>query len=315
MLFRTELHIPTSIYNIKHDQLVLLLGSCFSQHIGERLQKYKFKSISNPFGTIFHPNAIARLIDYIVRNHQITKDELFLSQGVYVHPYFHSNMANISDVVVVDMINNLISALHHQLKDVKYIFLTLGTSIGYKLKSVDQTVANCHKLPSDLFYKDDTSIINMVEIMSATIDQLTTINEDIIIILTVSPVRHIKDGILENARSKAKLLMVSEELCSKYHKVNYFPAYEWMMDDLRDYRFYDKDLIHPNEMAIDYIWDKFSSHYFDQNTMELVKKIGKISTGLAHRPFNPESAAHQNFVDNLNDEIKTLEKNYEWLKF
>lgn len=315
MLFRTELHIPPSTFNIKHDQQIFLVGSCFSQNIGERLQNYKFKSISNPFGTIFHPLAIAKILDYTIHNNHIKISDLIFNQGIFVHTDFHSSMGDTDRNAALVKINDTIGNLHLLLKDVKYLFITLGTSIGYRLKSNESIVANCHKLPSDLFIKEDTELTVLAEKFGEALEKMIVINNEIKIILTVSPVRHIKDGIIENQRSKAKLLLLSEIMTNTYKNVHYFPAYEWMMDDLRDYRYYDKDLIHPSEQAIDFIWEKFSNHFFDENTNNIINKIDKIKNALNHRPFNPNSNEHQLFLNNLHNEIDILEKTYAWLKF
>lgn len=314
MIFRTELQLPPSEFKIQYDQQILLLGSCFSQNIGERLQKYKFKSISNPFGTIFHPIAIAKLIDYIVQNCKIKDDELINSQSVFVHPNFHSNLGNIDRKEAAKQINHTILTTHQQMKDIKYIFITLGTSIGYRQKNTGHIVANCHKLPADMFQKEDTTIELCLKSLGHALEQILQLNNQVKIILTVSPVRHIKDGIIENSRSKAKLITVSETLETLYENVSYFPAYEWMMDDLRDYRFYEKDLIHPNEQAIDYIWEKFCFHYFDENTVNIIKKVEKINRAVSHRPFNPTSKEHIDFLTKVEEDRMNLMQIYPWMK-
>ena len=315
MHFRTELHLSPSVFLIKHQELILLLGSCFSQNIGTRLQNYKFNSISNPFGTIFHPISIARLIQYSCQKQCISQDDLLLSQGIYVHPDFHSSLCHSDPMVTVSTINQVITSVYMHMKEAKYIFITLGTSIGYRQKSTNEIVANCHKLPSNLFVKEDVSVEGCLNHLSAAIEQIQEINEGVKFIFTVSPVRHIKDGMIQNARSKAKLISLVESLTAKYSFVSYFPAYELMMDDLRDYRFYEKDLIHPNEQAIDYIWQKFESCYFDQSTKEINQKLEKIKSALSHRPFNPDTMEHKEFLTSLHQDMSEMEQKYDWIKF
>ncbi len=279
------------------------------------MQNYKFNSICNPFGTVFHPISIAKLFQYALEKKLFVKESLQLSQGVFVHCDFHSNLGSVDIQKALDNINLAVAETHEALKKVKYLFITLGTSIGYSLKSTDAIVANCHKLPSEMFAKSNSSIEMCESALANALSDLFVINNDVHVIMTVSPVRHTKDGIIENARSKAKLLAVVENLQMRFENVSYFPAYEWMMDDLRDYRFYEKDLIHPNEQAIDYIWEKFESHYFNEETHNLNKKIGKIIQQMNHRPFNVESTEYQDFMNNLETQKSLLQRAYPWIQF
>lgn len=313
--FRTELKLPPASFSIKHDDLIMLIGSCFSNNMGSRLQNYKFNSICNPFGTVFHPISIAKLFQYALEKKLFVKESLQLSQGVFVHCDFHSNLGSVDIQKALDNINLAVAETHESLKKVNYLFITLGTSIGYSLKSTDAIVANCHKLPSEMFAKANSSIEMCENALANALSSLFAINNDVHVIMTVSPVRHTKDGIIENARSKAKLLAVVENLQMRFENVSYFPAYEWMMDDLRDYRFYEKDLIHPNEQAIDYIWEKFESHYFNEETHNLNKKIGKIIQQMNHRPFNVESTEYQDFMNNLETQKSLLQRAYPWIQF
>lgn len=279
------------------------------------MQNYKFNSICNPFGTVFHPISIAKLFQYALEKKLFVKESLQLSQGVFVHCDFHSNLGSVDIQKALDNINLAVAETHESLKKVNYLFITLGTSIGYSLKSTDAIVANCHKLPSEMFAKANSSIEMCENALANALSSLFAINNDVHVIMTVSPVRHTKDGIIENARSKAKLLAVVENLQMRFENVSYFPAYEWMMDDLRDYRFYEKDLIHPNEQAIDYIWEKFESHYFNEETHNLNKKIGKIIQQMNHRPFNVESTEYQDFMNNLETQKSLLQRAYPWIQF
>jgi hypothetical protein len=315
MDFRTALQIaPTSI-QISHQDSILLLGSCFSQNIGERLQKYKFNCISNPFGTIFNPISISKLVGYACKNQPVTEDELKFSQGVYVHPDFHSLLSDVNANLALEKINHSIESTHHYIKKCTHLFITLGTAIAYKMKTTGQIVANCHKLPASSFQKVDISINDGQEALEKMITQIREINLNVHIVFTVSPVRHIKDGIIENTKSKARLLCMIDEISRHVEDVSYFPAYDIMMDDLRDYRFYEADMIHPNAIAIDYIWEKFSGHYFTNDTISLNKQIHKIQMASHHRPFNPQSEQHQSFIRQTLSEINAIKDRYEWLDF
>ena len=315
MTFRTVLNLPPSELKVSHQDRILLLGSCFSQNIGERLQKYKFNCISNPFGTIFNPVSISKLVGYVCRKEYITGEELILSQGRYVHPDFHSVLSDVDAIDALEKINSTIDAIHEYLKYCSHIYFTLGTAIAYKMKSSGQIVANCHKLPSILFEKVDISIEEGKTAIFEMISLIMNLNPNVEIIFTVSPVRHIKDGIIENTKSKARLICMIEEVTNSHPAITYFPSYDIMMDDLRDYRFYEADMIHPNEVAIDYIWEKYSGHYFTPETIELNKQLNKIFLASQHRPFNPESDLHQNFVRQTMADIEAIRQKNSNLNF
>jgi hypothetical protein len=291
-----------------------MIGSCFSQNIGIRLQNYKFNCIANPFGTIFHPLAIAKILSRASNLDYIDPSSLMHSQGIWVHPDFHSSLGHTDATQAHTQINQTLERVHDLLKSADFLFITLGTMIGYQMIDTNEIVANCHKLPASQFTKTESTLEECFSILDPLFVQLWDNNPDLNIVLTVSPVRHIKDGIIKNSRSKAKLIMLCDQLVNSHPKVSYFPAYEWMVDDLRDYRFYEKDLIHPNEQAIDYIWEKFGAVYFEPKTTDLLQKIEKINRAKQHKPFNPESIEHQMFISKLHEDINALESKYEWLK-
>lgn len=308
MTFRTELNLQPKDVKVSHQDSILLLGSCFSQNIGERLQKYKFNSISNPFGTIFNPISIAKLIIYVCKKQYIKEEELILSQGIFVHPDFHSVLSDVNHKDALEKINKVIESTQLFISQCTHIFFTFGTSIAYKMKTTDQIVANCHKIPSTSYDKVDISIDHGVTTMQEMINLIRAINPNVHIIFTVSPVRHIKDGIIENTKSKARLLCMIDKIMCEDTSVTYFPAYEIMMDDLRDYRFYEADMLHPNEVAIDYIWEKFNGHYFSTDTTELNKQLNKIHLASQHRPFNPHSEQHQSFIRQTISDMDAIKK-------
>jgi hypothetical protein len=315
MVFRTELNIAHSGQKIYHKDLILLIGSCFSKNIGEQLHKCKFNVICNPFGTVFHPVSIARLIRYVCTKKTFDKKELILVNGNFVHPDFHSVLSHEDAEIAILNLNHAVAAVQEILAELRYIFITPGTAIGYKLKENKSWVTNCHKLPAKYFDKEVVSEEEAVSELSEAILLLKNVNPDIKVIFTISPVRHIKDGIVENSRSKARLVRTVERLQSEFENIDYFPAYEWMMDDLRDYRFYNSDMIHPNEQAITYIWEKFVSHYFDDYTKELIREINKITTAANHIPFSPDSKSHHDFQQKVRNDIEQLNLKYPWLDF
>lgn len=315
MIFRTELSIPPSPTKIHHQHALLLLGSCFSQNIGIRLQMYKFNCYINPFGTIFHPQAIAKIMDYISTNQPPEAHRIKTSQGIFVHPDFHSSMGRQNAEDMMKHLQQSIQSMHTKIQNHDFVFITLGTSIGYIENESGNLVANCHKLPTSNFTKINSEVESMSEDLIQSCNQWLQINPKIQFIFTVSPVRHIKDGIVENALSKAKLRLTIEKIIQSVPKTTYFPAYEWMIDDLRDYRYYERDLIHPNDQAIDYIWEKFSAHYFDEDTKAVLQKIHKINQALEHKPFNPETEAHQQFIAKIGQDIQALKQSIPWIKF
>ena len=315
MLYRTELSIPLSPINLSHNSKSMTIGSCFSHHIGQRLQKYKFKCISNPFGTVFNPISISHLLSRAIDKQYIEDDELLMSQGVWVHPDFHFSLCHTDKQTTCQNINECIRSVHESIQEIDFLFVTLGTSIAYRIIENDRIVANCHKLPSGNFEKIETTSEDGFKAMKEAMEQLNKINPHVKIVMTISPVRHIRDGIIENSFSKARLHGMIEGLMAQNEMILYFPAYEWLMDDLRDYRYYDTDMIHPNEMAIAYIWHKFGEHFFDKDTSDLYKKIDAILKAVQHRPFNPTSEEHTAFKNHQLQAIQSLKKDHPYLDF
>lgn len=316
MVFRTEISTPPSLHMMDHTQIAMTIGSCFSQHIGQRLQKYKFKCISNPFGTVYNPVSIANLISRSISQQYVDSSSLESSQGIWVHPDFHSSLCSTDKMKTMTKINETIQAVGQWLKNADFLFITFGTSLAYIKKADGSIVANCHKIPSNQFEKIVISIDAGTAALRDAIDQLLKFNADLKIILTISPVRHLRDGAVENSFSKARLHGIVESLARDYkNNLAYFPAYEWMMDDLRDYRYYDADMIHPNEVAVEYIWQKFVEHMFDPQTSSLCKNIDAILRAAKHKPFNHGSSEHNNFVSQQMMAILELQKAYPYLDF
>lgn len=315
MIFRTELRLPPSQFKISHKDEILLMGSCFSVNIGDKLKKYKFTSSSNPFGTVFHPVALTTILDRVFDNIEIDYDDLILSQGVWVHSDFPRLLSGIDRATTVEKINLELDYWHKKVDKIDYLFLTLGTSIGYIYNKTNRLVASCHKMPQSSFTKVESEIPEMQESLENCLRKWQNRNKKLKAIITVSPVRHTREGMVENSRSKARLITLAENLCKRNDFISYFPAYEVMMDDLRDYRFYDKDMIHPNEVAVDYIWDVFSYHYFSDETLAVNREIEKIISGLEHRPIHPESLENKAFQENLKKKIDEMEMKHPGLKF
>ena len=314
MKFRTELKCRPGSKQIDHESKVVLLGSCFSEHMEGKFNHFKFDNFSNPFGILFHPLAIEKAIHDCIAKNYYSESSLLKHNDSWLSLNHHSRFNNSDAEKALDDINENIESGHSALKNASHVIITLGTSWVYKWNENGQTVGNCHKIPQKKFTK---SLLNSEEILSSLkriIKQIRSINQEANFIFTVSPVRHLKDGFIENSLSKALLLAGIHEV-AKDAGVFYFPAYEIMMDDLRDYRFYDKDMIHPNEIAVDYIWDLFSNSWVSQKSRELMTEIDDIQRSLAHRPFDSNSEGHKKFLTVLEKKINALKLRHPEIKF
>ena len=310
MKFRTELILPESDRKINHSHKIMGIGSCFVDAMGEKLEDSKFQSLRNPFGTLFHPLAIENALARILSLTKYSKDEIFKYGELFFSWDHHSSFNRISLEETLEAINSQLEKANDFIQQTDVFLLTFGTSWVYKMTEMDIFVANCHKIPSKHFEKyllDDKQIQTS---MRNCFELIQDINPKAQIIVTVSPVRHTKDGILENNLSKAKLTSNLFQVASKFDQVDYFPAYEIMMDDLRDYRFYKEDLVHPNTIAIDYIWEKFSQTYFDYLTIENIKLAEKVKLALAHRPMNPATTSYKEFLYKTGKNIESIENRF-----
>ncbi|RLZ11510.1 GSCFA domain-containing protein [Faecalibacter macacae] len=308
MQFRTTFHIPESDFKINHQHKILTIGSCFSDEMGNRLVDLKFDGLINPFGIIFNAYSIQNLIERSIDKRYFTTDDVHQNGEQFFCFDVHSSFNALSKDEVLINLNLTLDRVHHQIKNCDVLILTLGTSWVYERIDTAEIVANCHKVEAKQFKKVLLTTEENFKSMDLIAFEITKINPNVKIITTVSPVRHIKDGIVENNVSKARLLDALYQLDLKYKQVNYFPSYELVMDDLRDYRFYKEDLIHPTNQAVEYIWEKFGETYFENSTQTIIQKISKINSALNHRPFNEESTSHQKFLQKTMQMINELEK-------
>jgi lysophospholipase L1-like esterase len=318
MDFKTTIPILESERKIGYESKILSLGSCFAENMGQILTFYQFQRGMNPFGIIFNPVSIEKLIERVVLQLHFTKDDIFFFNERWHCYEVHSELSHADSEVVLSNLNRILLETQKQLQEATHIIITYGTSWVYRHIETNAVVANCHKVPQKQFSKELLSIDSIQNSIQNTVDWIQKSNPNCNFIFTVSPVRHLKDGFVENQWSKAHLIAaIHDKLKTEYLKLNtdYFPSYEIMMDELRDYRFYADDMMHPSALAIDYIWERFAATQIDANataTMELVQTIRK---GLAHRPFNPNSESHQKFEANLKEKIATLEAQYSFMKF
>ncbi|MEM6966771.1 MAG: GSCFA domain-containing protein [Bacteroidota bacterium] len=315
-IFRTILQPQPSAFRMSHQSNILCLGSCFAENIGNRLEYFKFHTSLNPFGILYNPISMAKGVAILLDEKRLFKDsDLFEHLGMW-HSFQHHGSFSFPDKkIALQKMNSSLETARLFLQKTNFLILTLGTSNVFVDKKSNEVVANCHKLPQQNFYKKALSAELITKHLQMTIEDLQTHFPKIKIIITVSPVRHIRDGLVENQISKSRLLLAANDIFQQYTHVHYFPAYELLLDDLRDYRFYKKDMIHPNDLAVDYIWDFFAKTFFDQNTTALNTKIEKLQAAAAHRPIRPQSATYQKFVANQVRKMDDLEEQFPFLDF
>lgn len=306
MNFRTQIPISKSHNQIDYDSRLLLLGSCFTENIGNQFEYFKFQNSINPFGIIFHPKAIEKLITDSINQKKYTDVDVFFYNERWHCFDVHSDLSNPSKEVLLQNLNSAIQSTYQQLNNSTHLIITLGTSWVYRQVESDAIVANCHKVPQNKFLKELLSVDEITANLENIGALVKSVNPAVEIIFTVSPVRHLKDGFVENSLSKSHLISAIHQVIDSRNHIHYFPSFEIMMDDLRDYRFFKSDMIHPNETAINYIWQHFKNTWVSENSFDLMDKIDTIQKGLAHRPFNKTSEKHQQFLENLQLKIDAL---------
>ena len=304
MVLRTILPVKKSSWEISHEDFIFSIGSCFADCLAERLISHQFKVIDNPFGILYNPLAI---VSNLLKKKAL-KEEYVVKNNRYFHYDFHSEISGESKEELTEKIGFALNETTSWLAKTNYLVITLGTAFVYYLKEKNISVANCHKMPSDIFFKKMLSPEEIVQSFDQLIKYLNKINPAIKILLTVSPVRHLKDSLELNSVSKSILRLTTWQLTEKYpDKIAYFPSSEIMLDELREYRFYKEDMIHITSQAESYIWQHFSETFFSKNTIELNKEISELVAALSHRPFQPQSDDHLKFL--LNTQEKAIKLN------
>ena len=318
MQFTTKISIPKSDHQIDYNSKILSLGSCFAVNIGDKFDYFKFQNTTNPFGILFHPLAIEKLIDFAVSQKNFTQEDLFFHNERWHCFDAHSDLSNPNKDELLQNLNEILKSTYQQIAESTHIIITYGTSWVYRNIETNKIVANCHKVPQKQFVKELLSVETIKKSIKTILDLIQKINPNVTIILTISPVRHLKDGFVENQLSKAYLISALHQVLQTEHcKINteYFPSYEIMMDELRDYRFYAEDMIHPSQIAIDYIWERFSETNISIETHPIMVEVSTIQKGLAHRPFNINSESHQQFLSKLQDKIVKLQQQFPQIQF
>ena len=308
MQFRTTFQIQSSDFKLNHQHKILTIGSCFSDEIGKRLTDLKFDGLINPFGVIFNSHSIQNLIERSIQKKYFTTADVHQNGEEFFCFDVHSSFNALTKEAVLKELNSTLDEVYDYILSCDVVMITLGTSWIYEWKTSNQIVANCHKVEAKQFEKRLLTTEENLKSLELIVSDLKNINPTIRIITTVSPVRHTKDGMIENNVSKARLLDALYQLSLQNNQVEYFPSYELVLDDLRDYRFFKEDLIHPSKQAVDYIWEKFSETYFEQSTQTIIQKINKVISAINHRPFNEESDNHQQFLVKTIALMNELEK-------
>lgn len=306
MDFRTTIKTAENQGIMHHSDAMMLIGSCFSDNIGAKLAGAMMNVDVNPFGTIYNPMSIAAAIDRIIDNEPIEGRDLFSANGVWNSYNFHSRFSMPDKAMAIEHMNSRISSAHTHLAHCQTLVVTLGTAIVYRLKTTGQVVANCHKVPQHEFSRKMESVETVTTVLQGMVERLHEFNPELRVVFTVSPIRHIADGLDTNSLSKATLRVAVANVCRTHKQcTTYFPAYEIMLDDLRDYRFYATDMVHPSEVAVEYIWQAFQATYFDDHSAQAIARCERVAKRLRHRPMS----ANREVVDRFNADTLTVVRN------
>jgi hypothetical protein len=312
MKFFLDLTIPESNKSFSYKDAIFLIGSCFTEHIGSKLGSLRFNTLQNPHGILFDSYAISHALeDYI--NQQTYRDtDLFHLHDVWHSWHFHSLFSSSDKENALNKINTSISSGHQFLKNAQWIIITLGSAFSYRLVDSGMPVGNCHKANQSKFNKALIPATQLIDLWNQTLNKLMAFNPGLNILFTISPVRHIRDGVVENNRSKAQLISTIHALINQKN-IFYFPAYEYQIDVLRDYRFYDIDLVHPNFAATEYIIDRFFDWFLDKNDVVLLKEMKALRAAFNHRPMHEKTAAHKDFMQVYKQKCMMLHNQYPFL--
>lgn len=313
--FRTILPDANFPFRIRHSDGVLTLGSCFADHLARRLQKGKFKVWHNPFGILYSPLVLAHALDLLLGQKKFSAEDLIQSDGLWHSFDFHGQFSRADADAVLRKMNGRVAEVRADWSSVRYLVLSLGTAFHWRKRSDGRIVANCHKVPAREFQRELPGLEEIKRSLGETLSRVQTRVPEVQILLTVSPVRHLRDGLVASRRSKAILLSAVHEIVEDLDFVHYFPAYELLEDDLRDYRFYARDRCHPTPEAIDYVWEYAARNLLASESQELLQEIDKLHRGLEHRPFYPDSSPFRAFCRQLEARIGQLEARYPALSF
>lgn len=315
MKWSLDIDIKGPEKKIRYPEKILLSGSCFTEHIGRNLQQFKFPVLQNPNGILFDPLSVAASLTSYTQKKIFTGDELFFHHELWHSWDHHSRFSGIKKEEVLSAINAAHHEAHEFLSGTNWLIITLGTAYAYQRVDSHQFVANCHKAPPQQFIKHLCTIEEINAALENCLYQLFRFNPTLQVVLTVSPVRHIRDGVINNNRSKARLLESAHHLEEKFSNLHYFPSYELVIDVLRDYRFYDLDLVHPNYQATQYVLEQFIKYYFTEESRVIAEEVEKLVIARKHKPFHASSDAHNRFRQSFHEKAMELSKRYPFISF
>ena len=306
-MFITPVSVSPSPQKISLHHWLFCVGSCFAQRMGQRWADHKFTTLVNPFGTLYNPLSIFRLMHYALADRLPDASDYVERDGYFFHYDFHSDINAPSQAALQRMIENILRQVREFLQTTDWIIITLGSAFVYERLENGHAVANCHKMPARGFHKRLVTVQEINEQFAVLKAEIDRVNPDAHYLFTVSPVRHLRDTLEQNSVSKATLRLAVEQLRPTHPEyVHYFPSYEIMLDELRDYRFYEADMLHPTPVALDYLWEKLMAAYLDKEAQAFVAQWTKIRQALNHRPLRPDSDAHQQFLHNTLQQLKQL---------
>ena len=315
MNFRTKIPISKSNTLIDYNSRIVSLGSCFAENMAEKFEYFKFQNTVNPFGIIFNPVSIEKLVARAINQEEFTENDIFFHNERWHCFEVHSDLSHDNKEQFLENLNRILVGFYFQIQKASHFIITYGTSWVYRNIGTNQIVANCHKVPQKEFEKEIVSVERIVKSVQNTIDLIQKANPNGHFIFTVSPVRHIKDGFVENQRSKAHLISALHSSNFQLPTSSYFPSFEILMDELRDYRFYAEDMLHPNQTAINYIWEQFFLTQIKEEIYAVMNEVCSIQKGLRHRPFDPNSKSHQQFLSKLRDKMAQVQNQFSHIQF
>jgi len=312
---QTEIDIPPFEHKIEHKHRIITIGSCFADNMSWHFKKNKFHVTGNPFGVLYNPESIYNVLNCMSESRIFSQNDLVQYMDEWHSFYFNSNFSHNDPGVCIKGINSCLSATMEFIKKADWIILTYGTAFVYKYRDTDMTVSNCHRMPANEFEKLLLDVSHVKKNISDTIELLLGINPGLRFIFTISPVRHWRDGAVNNQISKSTLMLALHSLLGNYKNTFYFPSFEIVMDELRDYRFYGEDLLHPNKTAITCIWEKFRESVLSQSCRNAITDMERLFAAMSHRPRNLQSPAHHKFLKNQLEVIEEYKSKYSYLDF
>ena len=312
--FQTEVQLPDFLWKTGYRNKNVFIGSCFTENVGQRLENANFPVDINPFGILYNPESVAGGLEILLNNKIFSESDLIEQNGLW-HSFSHHGKFSAADSnEVVSRINERIRSSSAFLKTANFLFITFGTAWVYRHCESKQVVSNCHKIPAREFVRERLSVEQILDRYKQILPKIWDVNPELKVVFTVSPIRHWKDGAIENQRSKATLMLAIDRLQHEFEsRCAYFPSYEIVMDELRDYRFYAADMLHLSDVAVDYIYQKFQQVLVDEESKTIAKKVLKIRSAVQHKPFNTNTEVFVKFLKQSLRKTLDLEKQYPYL--